>query len=270
MGLIGRGELQLDPKPPGKPHLTSWNDFCRLVLEIIAQQSPCSQPTLFLIATARGLQNFGDGTLSELKKLLRRCVQELKARGLVQIDGAHLVLTPARGAEEKDSRELTAEVPTDQTPQVQVTGKPKLVHEVIKERIIAAPAPNAENEDILELKAEASTSQTQQKTQAQVTNSLKPAREPTRDRIIAASAPNAEDEDILELTTEVELHEDEDILELTTEVELHEVEDILELTAELELHPPPGPAKRDEAVQRANEPTREEIIAAMLRFVSDA
>jgi hypothetical protein len=227
-----------------------------LVLEIIAEQSPCSQPTLFVIATARGLQNFGDGTSSELKKLLGRCVLELKARGLVQIDGANLVLTPARGAEEKDIRERTADVPTNQTPRV--TGKPKLAHEATKARIIAAPVGNTEDEDILELTTEASTSQTQVQTQAQVIGSPKPAREPTRERIIAASAPSAEDEDILELTTEVELHE---------------VEDILELTAELELHPPLQPSKRDEAVtnqmQRAREPTREEIIAAMRRFISD-
>ena len=152
----------MQPKPQSEPHLTSWNDFCRVVLEIIAEQSPCSQSTLFLLAIARGLQSFGDVSLDELKKLLRRCVQELKARGLVQIDGANLILTPAVSAEGEDILELTAEAPTraQLQPQTQATGSPKPPREPTRERISAAPAGSAEYEDILELTAEVPINQT--------------------------------------------------------------------------------------------------------------
>ena len=279
----------MQPKPQSEPHLTSWNDFCRLVLEIIAEQSPCSQSTLFLLAIARGLQSFGDVTLDELKKLLRRCVQELKARGLVQIDGANLILTPALSTEDEDILELTAEAPTraQLQPQTQATGNPKPPREPTREWISAAPAGSAEYEDILELTAEVPINQTK----TQVTGSPN-AREPTRERMTAApaqprqlqtgnparertsaAAQSAKEEDILKLTAEFELNEIEDILELTAELELNEVEDILELTAELEHHPPLRPSKGNETTtnqpQRAREPTREEIIAAMRQFISD-
>jgi hypothetical protein len=77
----------------------------------------------------------------------------------------------------------------------------------------------------------------------------------------------------------------EDILDLTAELELHKVEDILELTAAFEVHPSLRPSKLDKAPRDQQqlqpqapgigrpkgvaEPTREEIIAAMRRFISD-
>ena len=277
----------MQPKPQSEPHLNSWDDFCRLVLEIIAEQSPCSQSTLFVLAIARGLQSFGDVSLDELKKLLRRCVQELEARGLVQIDGANLILTPALSTEDEDILELTAEAPTraQLQPQTQATGNPKPPREPTRERISAAPAGSAEYEDILELTAEVPINQTK----TQVTGS--PAREPTSERMTtapaqprqlqtgnparertSAAAQSAKEEDILKLTAEFELNEIEDILELTAELELNEVEDILELTAELEHHPPLRPSKGVLATTnqtKPGEPTREEIIAAMRKFISD-
>ena len=101
-------------------------------------------------------------------------------------------------------------------------------------------------------------------------------------------------DDILQLTAELELQPnsvrkksatgDEDILDLTAEVELH-AEDLLELTAELEFHPSLRSSKLDQAPRDqqqlptqapgtgrpkgAAEPTREEIIAALRRFISD-
>jgi hypothetical protein len=150
-------------KPQTEPHL-SWNDFCRLVLKIIAELSPCPEPNLFVIAAVRGLERFGDGSLGDLRKLLSQCVQELQARGLVEINGEQLVITPAGSAEDgEDILDLTTEL-------------------------------DAEDEDILYLTTEleihmlgeAPTNQKQLQTQAQVTDSPKRAPEPTREEIIAA------------------------------------------------------------------------------------
>src|SRR5690348_3326131 len=102
-----RIRVQLQPKPPGEPESTSWNEFCGLVLEIIAELSPCPEPTLFVVAATRGLQRFGDGTLDELSKLLGRCTQDLQARGLVLINEQRLI-TPARSVEGDEILELTA------------------------------------------------------------------------------------------------------------------------------------------------------------------
>ena len=248
----------MDPKPGAKPNLTSWNDFCRLVLEIIAEQSPCSKPTLLVLAAARGLQRFGDGFFGGLNKLLGRCVQELNARALVHTDGERLLITPTRRAESEDIFELTAEL-----------------HEV---------------EDILELMEEVPTNETQLQTQAQVRGSAKPAREP---KSIALSTGSAEDQDIFDLTPELELSPSkldepptgqrqlqtqagangeptwDEILASAANAE----EDILYLTPELELRPSVHPFQEDEAqsnrTRRTCEPTREEMIAAMRRFISD-
>jgi hypothetical protein len=195
MRLIGRGEVQLDTKPQAKSHPTSENDLCRLVLEIIEEQSPCSQSMLFVLAISRGLPIFGGGPLADFKKLLSRCVRELKARGLVQIDGGQLLVATASA-----KIDLTSEF-----------GQ----HEV---------------------------------------------------------------EDVLELTPDLELCELDEILDLTPELERHEFDDVLELTPELELRPSVATSKPDEAAMNrgytigrkgAPEPTKEEIIAAMRRFISD-
>jgi hypothetical protein len=92
----------LQPNPQAQQGIISWNDFCRAVLKLIAELSPCPEPTLFVVAGLRGLQRFGDGTLEDLKKLLGRCVRELRARGLVKIDGEQLVITSAGTTEAKD------------------------------------------------------------------------------------------------------------------------------------------------------------------------
>ena len=94
----------MQPKPQAEPDRTSWNEFCGLVVEIIAELSPCPEPTLFVIAATRGLQRFGDGTLDDLGRLLRQSLQELQARGLVQINKNNFLITPA---EHDDILELT-------------------------------------------------------------------------------------------------------------------------------------------------------------------
>ena len=100
----------MQPKPQAEPHLTSWNDFCRSVLKIIAELSPCSEPKLFIVAANRGLAMFGDGSLGDLSKLLGQCVQELQACGVVEINGGQLVIAPAGSAEDEDILDLTAEL----------------------------------------------------------------------------------------------------------------------------------------------------------------
>jgi hypothetical protein len=97
----------LQPKPQAEPDRSSWNEFCGLVVEIIAELSPCPEPTLFVIAATRGLQRFGDGTLDDLGKLLRQSLQELQTRGLVQFNKDNLLVVPA---EHEDILELTTVV----------------------------------------------------------------------------------------------------------------------------------------------------------------
>jgi hypothetical protein len=135
-----------------------------------------------------------------------------------------------------------------------------ILHAKSAEDILDLPAAagSAEDEDILELTADTLE--------------------------LTAVAGSAEDEDILELTAVAGSAEDEDVLKLTAAVGSAEDQDILDLTAELELHPS-RPSKLDKAPtkqqqlqtqepvtrgpKRAPEPTREEIIAAMRRFISD-
>jgi hypothetical protein len=216
----------LQPKTPDEPHLTSWNDFCRLVLEGIAELSPCTEPTLFVIAASRGLERFGDGTLADLRKLLGQCVQELKARGLVEISGEQLVIATASSAGNDDILDLTADVES----------QPQSVNEKPAGRVA---------DDILELTAELE---------------LQP--QSVREK----SARPTGDEDILDLTAELELYEVEDLLELTAELELR--------TSKLDKAPRDQQKSQTQAPvtgrpKGAPEPTREEIIAAMRRFISD-
>jgi hypothetical protein len=98
---------------------------------------------------------------------------------------------------------------------------------------------------------------------------------------LTTAAGSAKEEGILELTAVAGSTEDEAVLELTAVAESDEDEDILYLTAELELHssprPKPNKATKQEQTQepvsngpkRSAERTREEIIGAMRRFISD-
>jgi hypothetical protein len=290
----------LQSKPQAGPHPASWNDFCCLVLKIIAELSPCSQSKLFIVAATRGLERFGNGSLGDLSKLLGQCAQELQARGLVEITGEQLVIAPPTSAKDDDMLDLMAEFelrplkldeastnrkrafpdgarekPRAGTPQTkaQVTDGTERPPEPTREEIIAAPVGNAEDEDILDLTAELARSAEEE--------------EPTE------LARNAEDEDILDLTAELARSaEEEEPTELARNAE---DEDILDLTADLELHPlkldeastnrkrafpddareepragtPQTKAQVTDGTERPPEPTREEIIAAMRQFVSD-
>jgi hypothetical protein len=253
----------LQPKPQDGPQRTSRNDFCRLVLKIIAELSPCSESKLFIVAATRGLERFGDGSLGDLSKLLGQCVQELKARRLVEITGEQLVIAPPTIAEEEDILDLTAELEL----------RPPKLDEAPTNRRQANPNDAWEE-------PRAGTPQTK----AQVTDGTEHPPEPTREEIITAAAASAEDEDILDLTAEpAGSAEDEDILDLTAEpAGSAEDEDILNLAADLEVRSPkldeasanqkqakPAKAQVTERMERPPEPTREEIIAAMRRFISD-
>jgi hypothetical protein len=162
----------LQPKPQAQPDRTAWSEFCGLVLEIIAELSPCPKPTLFVVAATRGLQRFGDGTLDDLNKLLARCMQELQARGLVQINKDNLVVTPA-GTEHKDILELTnvVESPMDENILV-LTSELELYR-----------CPDTGTSD------ETRMNQKQPQTQTQISNSPEHAPEPTKGGNNCRSAP---------------------------------------------------------------------------------
>jgi hypothetical protein len=224
-----KGKVPLQPKPQAEP--ISWNDFCRLVLKIVEELSPCPEPRLFIVAAHRELQRFGDGTLEDLRKHLGQCVEELKTRGLLEINGSQLIAPPAGRTEHDDILDLTADVALQ------------------SQSAMEKPAERTGDEGILELTADFEF-------QPQFVSKKPTGRAG-----------------------------DEDILELTAALEPYELEDFLELTAELELHPSLQPSKLDKAPRdqeqlrtqapvtgrpkSVSEPTREEIIAAMRRFVSE-
>jgi hypothetical protein len=231
------------------------------------------------MAAARGLQRFGDGTLSELDKLLSQCVRELKARGVVQVVGEQLVITPARSAEAAEVELRPSKL--DEAPTIQTrAGSPKRVGKPRTEEMIAAPARRAEDEDILDLTPELEL-HSPSKPDAIPSNQMRMGvGEPTRGWKIANPAGTAEDKDVLELTAELELREEvDDILELTAELELREIEGTVDLRAEPDfrsyLRSPTldeAPGQREQVAsdpEPGAEPTREEIIAAMRRFISD-
>jgi hypothetical protein len=219
--LKGKGSVQPKPEPDQQFRDA---EFCRLVLQIIAELSPCPEPTLFVVAGTHGLQRFTNGSLEELGKLLGKCLEELKARGLVEeVEGSQLVIVPARSAVD-DILDLKANLEL----------QPQATREKLGE--------SAEDQDILVLTAE---------------NELQPqSMRQAFDRPIGC-------EDILDLPTKLEVHEDEHILDLTAQA--------------------PRPSKLDKPTnqqfqtkdtatgspKRAPEPTREEIIDAMRRFISD-
>ena len=155
----------MQPKPQTELNPTSWNEFCALVVEIVAELSPCPEPTLFVIAATRGLQRFGDGTLDDLGKLLRQSLQELQARGLVEINKDNLLIT---FTEHEDILELTTvvESPVDEDILVPTS----------ELELYRSPDPDTRDE----------TQMNQMQTQTQISNSLEHAPEPTREQIIAA------------------------------------------------------------------------------------
>ena len=132
------------------------------MVEIIAELSPCPEPTLFVIAATRGLQRFGDGTLDDLGKLLRQSLQELQARGLVQINKDNLVITLT---EHEDILELTTVVESPVGEDILV-----LTSEL---ELYRAPDPGTRDE---------APHEKQLQTQTQISKSP----EPTREEIIAA------------------------------------------------------------------------------------
>jgi hypothetical protein len=180
----------MQPNVRAESPLSDANEFCRLVLEIIAELSPCPEPTLFVVAATRGLQRFGDGTLDDLSKRLRPCVQELKARGLVEIR-EQLLIAPARTAGTEDILDLTANLEF----------RPQFAKEMPAGgggNDVLDPTREPQHEDILDLIAEfdgesrpfeldkAPINQQQPPTQSPETGGQKHATETTREEVIAA------------------------------------------------------------------------------------
>jgi hypothetical protein len=98
----------VQPKSEVETRIAPWNDFCRSVLRVIAEQSPCPESMLLIVAANQGLGRFGDGTLSKLQELLHQCTQELQARGFVNTNKQHLVISPAGKAEDEDTTTVAA------------------------------------------------------------------------------------------------------------------------------------------------------------------
>ena len=99
--------MTLQPKPQPEPNVSSRDEFPRLVLKLIADLSPCTEPTLFIEAVLQGLQKFAPGTLVEFRKLLGQCVDKLQSGGYVRLDGKHFVIVAAGKSDEAEILELT-------------------------------------------------------------------------------------------------------------------------------------------------------------------
>ena len=116
-----QAELPWDEFRSSVTELT-WDKFCNSVLNLITELSPCPLPILFVEAGRRGLQRFGDGTLGDVSQLIVRCVEELQARGLVQIDGGQLVSTAEARASKLDETMTNEKELQTQETQAQVSG----------------------------------------------------------------------------------------------------------------------------------------------------
>ena len=254
----------MQPGPPAEsdPTSTSWNNFYHLVLEIIAELSPCSEPKLFIVAATRGLERFGDGSLSDLSKLLSQCAQELQVRGLVEINGEQLVIAHA-GCADENILDLTTEVVgcADENILDLTTEVVGCADENILD--LTTEVVGCADENILDLTTEV----------------VGCADENILD--LTTEVVGCADENILDLTTEVVGCADENILDLTTEVVGCAEEDILDLTGCTERAPEPTretiaairrlietwSADPTGCTERAPEPTREETIAAVRRSI---
>ena len=126
--------MTLEPKPQAEPNVSSRDEFPRLVLKLIADVSPCTEPTLFIEAVLHDLQKFAPGTLVEFRKLLGQCVEKLQSSGYVRFDGKHFVIVATGKSEEAEILDL-ATIAEDIVELTDVVG-------------------TAEEEDILELTAE--------------------------------------------------------------------------------------------------------------------
>ena len=98
--------MTLEPKPQAEPNVSSRDEFPRLVLKLIADVSPCTEPTLFIEAVLHDLQKFAPGTLVEFRKLLGQCVEKLQSGGYVRFDGKHFVIVATGKSEEAEILDL--------------------------------------------------------------------------------------------------------------------------------------------------------------------
>ena len=288
-------ELQLGSKTHAELDRTSLDDCHRSVLNIIAERSPCPEPKLFITAINSGLECFRGMPLGDLRELLGQCVQDLKAGGLVEIVEDEFVLADTAGAEDEETLDQTADLelrprkldgessaqghteepPTSGRAHSAVTDDAGDADEPPTEESGTAPPVSVEDADILDLSgalelareeldeipidqdhdAEAKPSSDTLQANSEVTDDAEDGQESPADDIGASSPESAEDTDVFDLTDALELVPEEP--EETTINEDH-----------VEEEPQAGSTTTD-GRKDAAEPTREEIVAALRRFVSD-
>jgi cell pole-organizing protein PopZ len=105
----------------------SLDDFCRSMLQLVAELSPCSEERLFITAVNRELVGSRDLSLGDVKALLHKCVQQLEAQGLLKIHGEELVITePGNGP-------LEAQGSTERAPEPTREEIPASIRQTIKD-----------------------------------------------------------------------------------------------------------------------------------------
>lgn len=298
----------LRSKVLSEPGLTDLDDTHRSVLNIVAENLPCTEPKLFITAIISGLECFSGVSLGDLRERLGQYVQDLKAAGLVEIVDNEFVLADTTGAEDDDVLDQTEENQQSAHIVDEVITDEVITDEVLTDEVLVdeTPADQGHSE-------EEPLSGTRQASAAETDAAGSAPELPTGD--VAASLPEGgEDADILDLTGELELElvsdepeeaptdqdaqargaetediastpelptdsggagspqsaEEDDILDLTGEIEAisYELEEVSTDQERAEEEPLAGPAEEDGA-QNDGEPTREEIVAAMRRFVSE-
>lgn len=162
------------------------DDFCRSLLEVIAELSPCSEEKLFIVAATRELGSSADRSLMKLKETLHEAIQQLTGLSLVRINGDEVSITElgiehltGRGvagvaeptmdevvasvrrtiADEKDDRDKTqntnpeAQAEDSESPEEEADNQ--IIHDI--PLVLGdddAKGPNSEDEEILDLTAE--------------------------------------------------------------------------------------------------------------------
>lgn len=107
---------------------TSVNDFldsfCRSLLQIIAELSPCSEQKLFIVAVNRDLPESRELSLGDFKELLHKRLQQLEEQGFLKVSGEELVITRPEDAS------IEAQDDTERTPKPTREESIDLTHQV--------------------------------------------------------------------------------------------------------------------------------------------
>lgn len=288
MDIDQTGEVQLQSQSPSEPDLSFLGERHRSVLNIITECSPCSEPKLFIAAINAKLDCFGDTSLSELRDVLGQCVRELKASGLIKVLDDEIVMASEPGAwnEEEDPAALSlvesrgedgvsedASWSDMQRTFADLEETPERAPDGQKSENDTGSAGSEAELDVLDLTDELEIVELED---------IAVALDDTENEIPSDAEPDSASSDegsgqaqTAETANALPPDDEADILDLTDALELMEIDD--EPTevedasfepgqADEELRPPTNSA---DSTQRTEEPSREEIIDAMRRFMSD-